>query len=102
LFRFHHHLCSPCLLLSGDASLELVALLPLSTITRLSLVQKAWKEFVDANETNIYHTTATCRGFIPSTATTLDDAIASIDFPVAPFEIRGWKEYCVCSVPDQR
>jgi hypothetical protein len=92
----------PLTRLSGDTALEMVALLPLSTITRLTLVQKAWKEFVDANETNIYHNAATFHGFVPTTDTTLEDAIAFMEFPAAALDIRGWKKYCECSVPDQR
>ncbi|KAJ7912406.1 hypothetical protein B0H13DRAFT_543501 [Mycena leptocephala] len=92
----------PLTRLSGDTALEMVALLPLSTITRLTLVQKAWKEFVDANETNIYHNAATFHGFVPTTATTLEDAIAFMEFPAAALDIRGWKKYCQVQLAIER
>ncbi|KAJ7912413.1 hypothetical protein B0H13DRAFT_2476488 [Mycena leptocephala] len=92
----------PLTRLCGDTALEMVGLLPLSTITCLTLVQEAWKEFVDANETNIYYNAATFYGFVPTTATTLEDAIALMDFPAAALDIRGWKKYCQVQLAIER
>ncbi|KAJ6511675.1 hypothetical protein DFH09DRAFT_1100424 [Mycena vulgaris] len=78
---------------TSDAALEIIALLPLSSIACLTLVQKAWKDFVDANESNIYHNAAVLHRFVPKISTALEDGIASLDFNPA-LEIRGWKEFC--------
>ncbi|KAJ7103927.1 hypothetical protein C8R44DRAFT_887417 [Mycena epipterygia] len=78
----------------SDASLEIVTFLPLSAIATLSLVQKAWKEFVDENETKIYHNAAALHRFIPSPETTLADAIARLDFDTTALDVQGWKKFC--------
>ncbi|KAJ7486668.1 hypothetical protein FB451DRAFT_1362960 [Mycena latifolia] len=80
--------------LTSDASLEIIALLPLSAIASLKLVQKAWNDFVQANESNIYHNAAALHRFIPSPSISLEDSVASLDFDTAALGIRGWKEFC--------
>ncbi|KAJ7486846.1 hypothetical protein FB451DRAFT_1026656 [Mycena latifolia] len=84
----------PLARLPNDVSLEVAALLPLGTIARLTLVQKAWRDFVDTNESSIYHNAAALHRFIPSPGTSLDDAVVSLDFDTTGLVIRGWKGFC--------
>ncbi|KAJ7648759.1 hypothetical protein DFH06DRAFT_1209530 [Mycena polygramma] len=84
----------PLTRLSGDAALELLEFLPLSAIAPLALVQKAWKEFLDVNESNIYHSAAVFHRFIPATSTSLEDAIVALEFSTDGLDISGWKKYC--------
>lgn len=80
--------------ISADVLLGIMAILPLSSIASLALVKKAWKEFINTNEADIYHGAAAFHQFIPSRATTLDEAVAQFDFFAAELGIRGWKRYC--------
>lgn len=86
----------PLTSLPTDVVLEIVSLLPLSAIAILSRVQQAWKNFVNSNQENIYHNAAAQHRFIPSTGTSLEDAISSLDFNAVALEITGWKQFCEC------
>ncbi|KAJ6478148.1 hypothetical protein C8R47DRAFT_1139476 [Mycena vitilis] len=92
----------PLARLSGDAALELLEFLPLSAIAPLALVQKAWKEFLDINESNIYHSAAVFHRFIPSTSTSLQDATAALEFSTDGLDINGWKKYCQVQIAVER
>ena len=84
----------PLTQLTNDASLDFVAHLPLSAIVGLRMVQRAWRDFVDGNEKIIYHNAAVLHGFIGSESTSLNDAIAALDFDATDLDIRGWREFC--------
>ncbi|KAJ7181199.1 hypothetical protein C8R46DRAFT_1187371 [Mycena filopes] len=88
--------------ITSDVSLEIIAYLPLSTISILTVVRKAWKELVDANEQKVYRSAGALHGFISSADTSLDDALASLDFPAATFEIQGWKRFCQIKLTVER
>ncbi|KAJ7729919.1 hypothetical protein B0H16DRAFT_1585971 [Mycena metata] len=88
--------------ITSDVSLEILALLPCSTLSILTSVQKTWKELVDANEHKVYHNAAALHGFILSVNTSLEDALASLDFPVATLQIRGWKQFCQIQLAVER
>ncbi|KAJ7167190.1 hypothetical protein C8R43DRAFT_984454 [Mycena crocata] len=84
----------PLTRLPADVALDIVSLLPLSAIARLSGVQKAWQNFVASNQSNIYHNAAAQHRFIPSAGTSLEDAILSLDFNAVAFKVTGWKQFC--------
>ncbi|KAJ7034452.1 hypothetical protein C8F04DRAFT_1101890 [Mycena alexandri] len=88
--------------ITSDVSLEILALLPLSTLSILTSVRKAWKELVDENEPKVYRNAAALHGFIPSVNTSLEDALASLDFPVVTLQIRGWKQFCQIQLSVER
>ncbi|KAF8170983.1 hypothetical protein K438DRAFT_1982267 [Mycena galopus ATCC 62051] len=79
--------------INTDIQLEIIACLPLGAIARVVQVHAAWKELVDANESNIYHDAAMLHRFVLSANTTLVDAVSSLDFDTSALSIGGWKDF---------
>ncbi|KAF8169617.1 hypothetical protein K438DRAFT_1774198 [Mycena galopus ATCC 62051] len=80
--------------INTDIQLEIIACLPVGAIARVVQVHAAWKELVDANESNIYHDAAMLHRFVLSANTTLVDAVSSLDFDTSALSIGGWKDFC--------
>jgi hypothetical protein len=74
-----------------DVSVEILAFLPLGSISRLPLVRKAWKAFIDGFEETIYHSAAISSGLVSSTSTSLADEKHALGDDL---DIAGWKSFC--------
>ncbi|KAE9407968.1 hypothetical protein BT96DRAFT_986195 [Gymnopus androsaceus JB14] len=70
-----------------------LSFLDLSRFKTLSLVCKSWKDFIDENESSIYHSLAVYRGYIPSV--TLDLTQLSLLYsPKFLHAVTSWKSFC--------
>ncbi|KAJ7764677.1 hypothetical protein B0H14DRAFT_3593332 [Mycena olivaceomarginata] len=75
-----------------DLSIEILAHLPLRTIAKILLVQKAWKTFIETHQETIYHNAAIFGCLGPSHGTSLTEESSALG--LSAFEITGWKEFC--------
>jgi hypothetical protein len=79
--------------LPPELALDVLSNLPLTSLANVLLVCKDWKQFVEANESAIFHNACVYHGYIKSPAVTIDQARGMYsERSVGLFS--GWKELC--------
>ncbi|KAJ7730758.1 hypothetical protein B0H16DRAFT_209666 [Mycena metata] len=76
-----------------DVSIEIlkIAQLPLSAVSNIMLVQRAWNAFIHANEEHIYHNLAIYNGLTSARTTSLNEEKLAFGSKIP---IQGWKTFC--------
>ncbi|KAJ6578092.1 hypothetical protein B0H19DRAFT_575492 [Mycena capillaripes] len=82
-----------------DVSIDILAYLSLNTIVALTLVQKAWKTFIETYEEHIYHNAAIFDGLVLSSTTSLAEEKWALG---SSLWIDGWKAFCRLRIDIER
>lgn len=79
--------------LPTELALHTLLFVDLQTIYNIQLVCKAWAEFIQVNESTVYHNVAASQNLIPSPSTLLEDlprwySLRSLE------GVANWKAFC--------
>lgn len=84
--------------LPAELVLQIISYFGLSTVSLLSRLNKSWQNFVQENESTIYHAVAFFEGYIPAPSWTLDDPrTRGLYSDRTWFGVTKWKEFCALS-----
>ncbi|KAJ7035274.1 hypothetical protein C8F04DRAFT_887980, partial [Mycena alexandri] len=84
-----------------DVSIEIlkIAELPLSAVSKVMLVQRAWNAFIHTYEEHIYHNLAICNGLTSARTTSLKEEKLAFGSNIA---IESWKAFCQWRIAVER